>query len=266
MNTDSAEGLYTRFLLYGGYPGISCDANDKSKLFFIRYIVNGIIHVMCGFHSSIFISRFFFENTFEGFLNTFYFGLPFVLCWFRLIVVNYKHKNIMACFEVLKKDCLKCVNHTTCGEQIYKAGVRDTNMFSYFFTVFTYASVPLWTGKPIMKYAYNKYYNVTDASPDDYTVLFLRYPFDVLQSPVLEIILTYEVLLFFIEVELFMFLDLLFACVANMLCVQFCVISSALASLKHEVICYKNSEFELDDEEIYHRLVECIKDHQKIIR
>lgn len=259
------EGLYTKFMRLGGYPGLSYHGNNKYFPIFIQYVLPVVLFVVIYPLSVIIIYSIVTSNGIQGIMNVSYAGCIHLLIMLRSLFYLAKRHQIMNCFGILRSDYLKCMDHAANnGEQIYKEGIKKHNMVSYSWVYMLHIYIVVWLIRPILNHLYDIYFKQKDYTPGAYKILFYSYPFSIDYTPISELIMLYEFVTVVFLTEFMLFQELTFSLLVSMTCTQISIIQSSLKKIQYnEPSIFKSK---ISEQEILQKISDCIQDHQKINR
>lgn len=259
------EGLYTKFMRLGGYPGLSYHENNKWFSFFIKYILPVVLCIFVYPIVAIIIYSIFSSKDVQGYMNACYSGSIHFLIISEIVFFLVKHHQIRNSFGILKSDYLKCMNHpANNSEQLYKDGLREHNMISYAWVFTLRAYIVIWIVRPILNHLYDIYYRQTEYAPGAYKILLYTYPFSINYSPISELILVYEFVSLCFLTEYMLFQQLAFSLIVTMTCTQISIIQYSLRVIQSNTTSILQPQ--IAEQEVYKKTIDCIQDHQKINR
>ena len=215
------------------YPGLSFHENRRFCLFSTKSIISVFFCLM--------ISWLFFIHTFSlitadslhQFIEYFYIVPTFFLTTFNTLWFYKKRNRFRECLEIFEPDFLKCMDHNLKRHhEIYNTGIRECNFMYYMWSLLLHGSGVLWILGPLVSYMIDISINSRSYAPGSYTILSVAYPFSINYSPVFELIIALELILFLIMVEQFRLSELTFMYIVSMTCTQIRILSSSLYSIK----------------------------------
>lgn len=258
------EGLNTRFFKLGAYPGLSFHERNNVLLFFMRYVFSTVASLMMFILLITVIYSLAISNSMNELMEFCYIGSADILLAVRTFYFYLKRDKICKCFEVLKIDFLQSTKfNMSNSKHVYKKGIEECNLISSYWTFFLYTNSLFWLLQPIAYYLYDIFIKHESYVPGTYRILPIAYPFTVNHSPLFEILTVYEACLVILMIEEICFHDLTFTCIGTMICTQVNILHCSLISIKNTTAKLTPQVREL---EAYQHAVDCIQDHQKIIR
>ena len=220
----------------------------------------------------IMISWFFFIHTFSlltadslhQFIEYFYFAPAYVLANFKTFWFYKERSKFRECLVIFKPNSLTCMNHNLKRHlEMYNTGVRECNSIYFIWSLILHGSGVLWILDPLVTYVIDISVKSRIYTPGAYKILSVAYPFSINYTPTYELTIALECILIILMVEQFRLNELTLMYIVSMTCTQIRILSSSLCSIK----CNNENNGSCDAQSpAYQRLIDCIKDHQEIIR
>ena len=258
------EGLNTGFMWPAAYPGLSFHENRRYCLFFAKniFLVFSCFIISCSFF--VFAYSLTTAENSHQFVNYLYSGSAYVVCGCRALLFYMKRNQIRECLEILKTNFLKSVNYSIIEyRKIYNLGIKKCNTIYFLWTLLLYGLLVLWISSSLFPYIIDNFLNSESHMPGSYNVMYIAYPFNTDYSPTFELILVFEFVLILLTLEMMRFTELTFLYIVSMTCTQISIITLSLGSIKYRKENNRSQELQLT---AYRRLIDCIQDHQKLIR